>query len=80
MVNLLGYFSPLTDDCELYDLLHGPGVKTIYGGFRLRGLCAVLRPCRKRIFNIIHQKRAAEDFHDRLKIPIVQRYAVISDR
>ena len=23
-------FSPLVDDCELYDLLHGAGVKTIH--------------------------------------------------
>ena len=26
VVNLLGYFSPLVDDCELYDLLHDAGV------------------------------------------------------
>ena len=28
-VNLLGYFSPLQDDCELYDLLKQAGVKPI---------------------------------------------------
>ena len=30
VVNLLGFFSPLVDDCELYDLLHQAGVKTIH--------------------------------------------------
>ena len=30
VVNLLGYFSPIIDDCELYDLLHGAGVKIIH--------------------------------------------------
>ena len=29
VVNLLGFFSPLVDDCELYDLLHSAGIKTI---------------------------------------------------
>ena len=32
VVNLLGYFSPIIDDCELYDLLHGAGVRY---GFRV---------------------------------------------
>ena len=30
VVNLLGFFSPLIDECELYDLLHSAGVKTIH--------------------------------------------------
>ena len=30
VVNLLGFFSPLVDDCEIYDLLHSAGVKTIH--------------------------------------------------
>ena len=30
VVNLLGYFSPLVDDCELYTLLQEAGVKTIH--------------------------------------------------
>lgn len=28
-VNILGYFSPLQEDCELYSLLKSAGVKTI---------------------------------------------------
>lgn len=28
-VNILGYFAPLIDDCELYDLLHHIGIKKI---------------------------------------------------
>ena len=30
MVNLLGFFSPLVDDCEMYELLQQAGVKTIH--------------------------------------------------
>ena len=35
VVNLLGYFSPLVDDCELYTLLQEAGVKTIHEISRL---------------------------------------------
>ena len=36
VVNLLGFFSPLVDDCELYDLLHSAGIKTIHEISRCR--------------------------------------------
>ena len=30
VVNLLGFFSPLMDDCELYGMLEKAGVKTVH--------------------------------------------------
>ena len=30
VVNLLGFFSPLMDDCELYGMLEKAGVKAIF--------------------------------------------------
>ena len=36
VVNILGFFSPLVDDCELYELLHGAGIKTIHEISRCR--------------------------------------------
>lgn len=71
-MNLLGYFSPLTDDCELYDLLHGAGVKTIHEISRCKDY-AQYQTMSEANFNLVlhpEARFAAEDFHDRLKFHI----------
>ena len=74
VVNLLGYFSPLVDDCELYDLLHRAGVKTIHEISRCRDY-AEYQTMSEANFNLVlhpEARFAAEDFHDRLKIPYIE--------
>lgn len=64
VVNLLGYFSPLTDDCELYDLLHGAGVKTIHEISRCKDY-AQYQTMSEANFNLVlhpEARFAAEDF------------------
>ena len=64
---------PLVDDCELYDLLHSAGIKTIHEISRCRDLKNIRR-WRRRIQSGLHQESryAAEDFNDRLKIPFIE--------
>ena len=74
VVILLGYFSALTDDCELYDLLHGAGVKTIHEISRCKDY-AQYQTMSEANFNLVlhpEARFAAEDFHDRLKIPYIE--------
>ena len=65
---------PLTDDCELYDLLHGAGVKTIHEISRCKDY-AQYQTMSEANFNLVlhpEARFAAEDFHDRLKIPYIE--------
>ena len=73
-MDLLGYFSPLVDDCELYDLLHDAGVKTIHEISRCKDY-AEYQTMSEANFNLVlhpEARFAAEDFHDRLKIPYIE--------
>lgn len=74
VVNLLGFFSPLVDDCELYDLLHQAGVKTIHEISRCRDYDEYMMMAEANFNLVLHPEArfAAEDFHDRLKIPFVE--------
>lgn len=74
VVNLLGFFSPLVDDCELYDLLHQAGVKTIHEISRCRDYDEYMTMAEANFNLVLHPEArfAAEDFHDRLKIPFVE--------
>lgn len=74
VVNLLGFFSPLADDCELYDLLHQAGVKTIHEISRCRDYDEYLTMAEANFNLVLHPEArfAAEDFHDRLKIPFIE--------
>ena len=74
MVNLLGYFSPLIDDCELYELLRGAGVKTIHEISRCRDYAEYQTMAEANFNLVLHPEArfAAEDFHDRLKIPYIE--------
>ncbi|MGN8887895.1 nitrogenase component 1 [Blautia sp. HCP28S3_G10] len=74
VVNLLGFFSPLTDDCELYDLLHGAGVKTVHEISRCRDFEEYTHMSEANFNLVLHSEArfAAEDFHNRLKIPFIE--------
>ena len=74
VVNLLGFFSPLVNDCELYDLLRQAGVKTIHEISRCRDYEEYLTMAEANFNVVLHPEArfAAEDFHDRLKIPFIE--------
>lgn len=74
VVNLLGFFSPLVDDCELYDILHSAGIKTIYEISRCRNFDEYKTMSEANFNLVLHQeaRAAAEDFHERLKIPFIE--------
>lgn len=74
VVNLLGYFSPLVDDCELYTLLQKAGVKTIHEISRCEDFEEYKKMSEANFNIVLHPEArfAAEDFHDRLKIPFIE--------
>lgn len=74
VVNLLGFFSPLAQDCELYRILHRAGIKTIHEISRCRDF-EEYKTMSEANFNLVlhpEARFAAEDFHDRLKIPYIE--------
>ena len=74
VVNLLGYFSPLVDDCELYTLLQEAGVKTIHEISRCEDFEEYKKMSEANFNLVLHPEArfAAEDFHGRLKIPFIE--------
>ena len=73
-VNLLGYFAPLDDDCELYSLLKQAGVRRINEISRCEDYESYLGMS-KANFNIVlnHEARtAAADMSSRLGMPYVE--------
>ena len=74
VVNLLGYFSPLVDDCELYTLLQEAGVKTIHEISRCEDFEEYKKMSEANFNLVLHPEArfAAEDFHYRLKIPFIE--------
>lgn len=74
VVNLLGYFSLLVDDCELYTLLQEAGVKTIHEISRCEDFEEYKKMSEANFNLVLHPEArfAAEDFHDRLKIPFIE--------
>lgn len=74
VVNLLGYFSPLVDDCELYTLLQEAVVKTIHEISRCEDFEEYKKMSEANFNLVLHPEArfAAEDFHDRLKIPFIE--------
>lgn len=74
VVNLLGYFSPLVDDCELYTLLQEAGVKTIHEISRCEDFEEYKKMSEANFNLVLHPEArfAAENFHDRLKIPFIE--------
>ena len=74
VVNLLGYFSPFVADCELYTLLQEAGVKTIHEISRCEDFEEYKKMSEANFNLVLHPEArfAAEDFHDRLKIPFIE--------
>lgn len=74
VVNLLGHFAPLLDDCELYALLRQIGVKTIHELSRCRDFDEYLTMAEANFNLVLHPEArfAAQDFEQRLKIPAIE--------
>lgn len=73
-VNLLGYFSPLEDDCELYSMLGRAGIRKI----REISRCGDFEEYKKMSeanFNLVlnpEARFAAQDFYERLNVPYIE--------
>jgi len=73
-VNILGNFAPLTDDCELYDILRGLGIKRINEISRAKSFDEYLEMSQAN-FNLVLNSEAlsaAEDLKERLGIPYIE--------
>lgn len=74
VVNLLGHFAPLVEDCELYALLRQIGVKTIHELSRCKDYEEYLSMAEAN-FNLVlnpEARFAARDFAQRLNIPFIE--------
>ena len=74
VVNLLGFFSPLIENCELYDLLKNIGVKDIHEISRCKSY-EEYQTMSEANFNLVLQSQArlaAEDLYERLKMPYIE--------
>jgi nitrogenase molybdenum-cofactor synthesis protein NifE len=72
-VNLLGYFTPLADDCELYGLLRQAGVKRIREISRMADFTAFSEMAEAN-FNLVLNAEAlpaAQDLEKRLGMPFI---------
>lgn len=74
VVNLLGHFAPLLDECELYALLRQIGVKTIHELSRCRDFDEYLTMAEANFNLVLHPEArfAARDFEQRLNIPSIE--------
>ena len=73
VVNLLGFFSPLIEECELYDILHSAGVKTIHEISRCKDYEEYQTMSEANFNLVLHPEArfAAEEFHNRLQLPFI---------
>lgn len=72
--NLLGFFSPLEDGCELYALLKSAGIKTVGEIGRCKTF-AEYESLSKANFNLVlnaEARYAAQDMQERLGIPFIE--------
>ena len=72
--NILGYFSPLADDCELYELLQSSGVKYIREISRMQSF-AEYELMAEANFNLVlnsEARYAAQDMFKNLEIPFIE--------
>ncbi len=73
-VNILGFFAPLQQDCELYELLEGIGVRQIREISRCRDY-GEYQCMAEANFNLVlnpEARFAARDFEERLSIPSIE--------
>ena len=72
--NIMGFFSPLEDSCEIYELLHRAGMKQV----REVGRCKTFEEYKqlsRANFNIVlnpEARAAAQDMQQRLGIPFIE--------
>ncbi len=73
-VNVLGFFAPLTDDCELYDYLSGIGVKAIREVSRCVDFDEFQLMAEANFNLVLHPEArfAAADLQERLGIPSIE--------
>ena len=73
-VNLLGYFSPLQKDCELYALLQQIGLKEIREISRCKSYAEYLTMSQANFNLVLHpeSRLAASDLEKRLQIPSIE--------
>ncbi|MDO4977084.1 MAG: nitrogenase component 1 [Eubacteriales bacterium] len=74
MVNLLGHFAPLTDDCELYPLLRSLGIRTINEISRCETFEEYMNMGNANFNLVLHPEAryAAADLNKRLGIPSIE--------
>ena len=72
-VNLLGFFSPLQDDCELYPILRQTGIQQIQELARCRNFEEYLAMSQANFNLVLHPESwlAAQDMEKRLGIPSI---------
>ncbi len=73
-VNILGFFAPLSEDCELYDYLRSVGVKTIREVSRCQDFEEFQRMAEANFNLVLHPEArfAAADMQEKLGIPSVE--------
>ena len=73
-VNILGYFAPLVQDCEIYDLLGQMGVRQIREISRCKDYGEYLAMAEANFNLVLHPEAryAAEDLRKRLDIPYIE--------
>jgi nitrogenase molybdenum-cofactor synthesis protein NifE len=74
VVDILGFFAPLADDSELYDLLRGLGVKTTYEISRCATFEEYQHMAEANFALVLHPEArlAAKDFEENLSIPSIE--------
>lgn len=74
VANLLGYFSPLIDSCELYDYLKKAGIKIIHEVSRCKDFEEYLSMSEANFNLVLHPEArfAAQDFCNNLNIPFIE--------
>lgn len=73
-VNILGFFAPLVDDCELYAYLRGIGVKAVREISRCADFDEFQRMAEANFNLVLHPEArfAANDLQERLNIPSIE--------
>ena len=73
-VNLMGFFAPLADDCELYRYLRGMGVRAIREISRCADLAEFKQMAEANFNLVLHPEArfAAADLQERLQIPSIE--------
>ena len=74
VVDLLGFFAPLADSCEIYALLKQIGVKTVHEISRCQDLSEYKKMAEANFALVLHPEArlAAGDFEKRLHIPSIE--------